>query len=156
MRLLLLLTISIVASVASGSEVSKNSKGIQGCWMFLSCWYGSNKRPWNLPCQFKVSESEISWEYDRNQTFNLKYQLDENDPGNETLIVFGGGKKVWYSHETVENAKHKLEFIRDHSNKYAKSKGDILLRSYFWDGSNNRWKGSGSSFIKDNKSCKNI
>ena len=153
MKALIFIALAIVNLVASAAEVSKN---VKGCWIFNSCWYGSTKRPWNLPCQFKVSESDISWKHDRTQLFNLKYQLDENDPNNETLIVFGGSKKSWYSHTSIENAKHKLEFIRNHSNKYAKSKGSIQLRSYFWDESNNKWKGSGSSFIRENGSCEDI
>ena len=146
------LTYFSFAVVSAEKQIMANS--VKGCWITNPCWYGSTKRPWNLPCELEITDSEIKWTQhdDSSKSFNLKYEFDENDLNNKTLIVYGGNDRVWYSHNTLKSARHKLIF--KHKPTKIKNKGNMKLESYRWDSTTSDWHHYGSVHLRKNIDCK--
>jgi hypothetical protein len=143
----------LLAPLLTSPEEQKRSQFI-GAWCTNACFYGSTSRPWNLPCAFEITEDEIRWAQwdDKQKKFVRKYIVIEQKEDEEILLVYGGGEYEWYAHESVPNAKHKLTFLVNHSNKYA---GDsIRLDQESWSEENKGWIWTGSGYIRRNEgSC---
>jgi len=126
----------LFSSSAFTAELPEKSKFI-GSWCSNPCYFDSSKRPRDLPCNFKISDDDISWTQwnDKSKSFSRKYELIKQNENEEVFLVDGGHRSNWYSHESNPDTKQELIFKVDHGNKYAKgtikllsSRGSLFIR----------------------------
>jgi hypothetical protein len=145
----ILIYIFILLSFCLHADASGFTKSqFIGDWCTNPCYYGSSRRPWNLPCDIKITEKDIQWPQGKKK-FRRQYEIVYQDSYKEIFLVKGGDEYAWYAHESLPQAKHKLTFNINHSNEYAKPAVELTEESYSI--SDNTWRESGSMYITKGK-----
>ena len=126
-----------------------NKSQLIGDWCSAPCYYATPTRPYDLPCDFRITESDIQWHLHKHK-YKRPYEIINQTKNKEILLLSGGNEYSWYSSSLLSTAKHKLIF--DAGKSYIiEGEEDLELSDYSYNISSKTWDLESTVFIKRGK-----
>lgn len=138
-------TVNNAQQTTNTSRTAKfNDSQFIGDWCSVPCYYAVTSRPYDLPCDFRITKNQIRWKL-YNKKHIRSYEILEQTGSKEAFLVSGGDKHAWYS---SESSPSKYKLVLESATPQGSMVGDDIVEieeNYFGD---KGWKVSGAFNIK--------